>query len=195
MAKRGEIIEVGDRNPFGEDIDASVMESAQRDIFYIPGYSDVRHARELAIRNGESPPPMPFRLQWVRAENTQGVDRRKISEWKSKGYQVLSWEQAAELGLDIPSTPADKGPGGEVRNGDQVLMYAPKAVAAANYARWQQDTQGQHDALVTRPLQDAADAANTRMGLSEGRGTAFSFEVEEPAPKRGPGRPRGSKNK
>ena len=49
MPKRVQVIEIEDRNPFGEETDPSQYHTDERDALYIEGYSDKRKAFELAV--------------------------------------------------------------------------------------------------------------------------------------------------
>lgn len=171
------VIEVKERNPFGESIDDSVMQNPSRTRTYVPGYSDKAVERERAIAEGEAPKALPARLHWVRAERSTGTpDNRRVADMKAKGYKVLLWDEAEKLGYKVSESAAHKGPGGEVVLGDTVLMMAPAPVAAAHYAANRQRIDNQFRELVQEPLERAAEEANQRMGYTGKGRTAFEFD-------------------
>ena len=184
MGKRAQIIEVEDRNPFGdENVSEEAMQNIdQRDIFYIPGYSDKRTQYEKMTADGYAPKALPFRLQFVRAQTAAGAaDGSKLAEWKSKGYKVLSWDEAKKLGLEVDDTACHKAEDGSIMNGDSLLMIADKSTAATNYAQWQRDTKDQHEARVMGPLRESAEEVNAKMGHDTVKGTEFDQEIVTPA--------------
>jgi hypothetical protein len=180
LAKRTQVVEVEDRNPFGEELDGELLDQPERSITYIPGYSDKRQAFEAAQRDGNPVTPLDFRLQCVRAESAQGTaDNRKVAEWRAKGYEVLSWDDAIAKGLDLDVSAAHKGAAGDVRIGDLVVMITDQKTAATHYARNREAISQQWEQRVYRPLTEAAEAYNVAHGRTAATGTAFEF-IEEP---------------
>ena len=175
-------IEVSERsgNPFGEEVDDAVLENPSRDIFYIEGYSDRRHAYDEAVARGEAPKPLPFRLQGVRAQTATGATNQKIAEWKAKGYEVLTHKQAQELGLNVKDSAAHRGEGDSVVIGDTVIMWADAKVAATHWARNRQAIDSQYERFVAAPMRESVEQYNQRMGRAKGsRGaTDAIFEVD-----------------
>lgn len=165
MPKRVQVIEVEDRNPFGEEVDTSHLTNEERDALYIEGYSDKRREFELAVARGEHPDPLQWRLHWVRGQAITGdADGRKVAEWKAKGYIPVMWEDAEKYGINLQDSAAVKGPDGSVRLGDVVLMAAPAKVAAAHYRRQRELTAEQEELRVYGPMQEAVDSYNRRTG-------------------------------
>jgi len=174
-----DILEVRDRNPFGEDIDEKLLRDPGRSATYLEGYSDLRTQRERAVAQGDRPDALPFRLQWVRAERVGGgTDNRKVAEWKARGYKILTYADAQKLGVHVEDSAAEKGSGGDVRLGDCVLMIADAKTAATNYHKWRSENDAQWEKRVKNYLEDSADRTNRDMGLTEKTGTAFEFEAE-----------------
>lgn len=175
-------VEVSERagNPFGEEVDEAQMTDAVRDRFYIPGYSDLRQQYDEAIQKGETPEPLPYRLQWVRRAKADGsADGVALNEWRGYGYEAISWDDAIASGIRVDETPSSKGAGGEVCNGDLVLMKAPAKAAAARYRKWQKANDLQFEERVRAPLEAAAERYNAKHGHNERTGTVFEF-LEEP---------------
>lgn len=165
MPKRVQVIEIEDRNPFGEETDPSQYHTDERDALYIEGYSDKRKAFELAVARGERPDPLEWRMHWVRSQAASGdADGRKVAEWRAKGYIPVRWEDADKYGIDLESSAAVKGPDGTVRLGDVVLMAAPAKVAATHYQRQREQTADMVEQRVYGPMQDAVDSYNRRTG-------------------------------
>jgi hypothetical protein len=181
MAKIPVVIEVDEPSPFGEEVDPELTENPERDYFYIKGYSDLRQARDLAIARGETPKPLPFRLQAVRAQTARGApDGQKVAEWKARGYRVLTYETARELGLDLDDSAAQRGESDSVTIGDSVIMVADAKTAATHYRRNRDLIESQRERYVEAPLRNAVERYNQRAGraaLSRGA-TEAEFEVE-----------------
>ena len=178
---RKKYIEVEETSPFGAEVDERYLGTEARDASYLPGYSDKRMAREEAIRDGKPAPELDYRLEWVRAQRADGSrDGAKLSEWKAKGYQIISWEDAKAQGIRVDESAAQKGEDGNVYWGDSVLMIASKAVAAAHYWKQRRDTAGQPEKLVYQPIRDAHEEYAKRTG---GRPEEPIFEIEHTAKK------------
>lgn len=181
---RKTIIEVKERNPYGEEIDAEYLERTGTSVTAVPGYSDKRQQRDAALARGEAPPPLNGRLQWARAQTLTGQpDLRKVAEWKSKGYVVLTPEKAKELGYDLAGSAAIVE-GNQIRLNENVLMYAPPAVAAARYQAQRKATDAQFAERVQAPLEASAAAARAR-GVKD---AVFEFEVEQRGKGKGTGK-------
>lgn len=176
-------VEVSERsgNPFGEEVDESVLTENPRDVFYIEGYSDRRQQYEAAVARGEHPDPLPFRLQGATAQTSEGRPMgKKIAEWKAMGYKVLTWEMAKKLGLNVGDSSADHGEGDAVVIGDQVMMVADAKVAATHWQRNQQAIKSQHERFVEAPMRDAVEKYNRNQGRKRGSAGATDtiFEVD-----------------
>ena len=129
-------IQIEDRNPWGDEIDESVLNDPGVDSTYVEGYSDVRRNRELAVRDGKRPPSLRHRLQWARAKTYDGqrYDGQRVMHWQvNKHHKMLPYDEALKLGYMVDKNPAiTKGEDGLAYLGERVLMYAPAEVAAAN---------------------------------------------------------------
>lgn len=180
--KRVTVVEVRERNPWGESIDENVVQDPSRTNLYIEGYSDVKTARELAESRGEDVKPLRHRLHWARAQSPSGnPDGKKVAEWRAKGYSVLQWDDAIKHGYKVDLSAAIKGADGSVRLGDLVLMVAPAPVAAAHHQRVRKATRELSE-TYQKTVETAVDNANVQMGYKKGSkgasGQVFELEGE-----------------
>lgn len=177
---RRELITVQDRNPYGDDIDEALLNDPGRDSTFIPGYSDVRTQRELALRRGERPAPLRHRLQWARAKSFDGqrLDGKRVMHWKvNKKHEPLKYDDAIAMGYRLNENPAiTKGPDGYAYLGEMILMHADARTAATNYAKVRANLDAQLDA-PRQKLEDAVARFNAR---GVGKATAFSFTGDDP---------------
>jgi hypothetical protein len=180
MTKQPEPIRVTE-NPFGDVTDEQIAGVTDR--FYLAGYSDVRHQRELDIKAGEKPKPLPRRFQFVSIENQDGVPRgEKALEYRRMGYRPVMWDEAASLGIDLDNSAAVKGPDGNIRVGQQMLMVTDAEKAAYHFKK-QRDAVAFQKKQTTHQLEAAAERYNAKFGRNEKTGTRFEteeniFEVE-----------------
>src|SRR5205823_12820171 len=89
-------------NPFGdfseEQLNGSPAATAK---FYLAGYSDRRHERELAVRERErsagapKPAALTHRFQYVSDTSpATGLEKRdKVVDWIAKGYRVVKFDE------------------------------------------------------------------------------------------------------
>jgi hypothetical protein len=179
MPKKTIVVEVEDRNPFGENVDESIVDNPIRSLTYVPGYSDAKHKRELDIKEGKTPRPLRHRFQWVRAERATGSpDGTKINEFKGKGYHMIGWQEAIDLGYNMEESAAVKGEDGTCRLGDQVLMVCDAKTAATHYKRWRETTDSEYDTRVGNPMKARMEEYNRAQGHTTATGTDFEHEVE-----------------
>ena len=197
-------IEANDRNPFGDDFDESILQDGAKDSTWLQGYSDKRIERELALRKGEKVLPLQHRFHLARAKTEAGkTNGQRVFHWQSrKGYSSVQWNEETfkELGIDPTENPAYyKGEDGLVYNGSNVLMVAPKEVAAANFARVQDELEAQRASAANRMADAGAEYAATTGGASptfatqDNPRTGEEVEDRPTTAKRGPGRPKKQK--
>lgn len=175
MARKS-YVAVEDRNPFGEDFDEALLNDPSIDSTYIEGYSDVRRNRELALRDGETAPPLKHRLQWARAKTFDGqhLDGRRMMHWQTKnGYRPLPYDEAVKLGYDVRTNPAiTKGEDGLAYLDSRVLVFTDGKRAATNLKRLQEDAAE----LAARPQRRMEEAVERFNRNTKGaHATAFSF--------------------
>ena len=164
-------------NPFGEVSEEQLKGQALSDNFYLKGYSDKRHERELAIKQGRKPETLPRRFQFVSVEDRSGkpVGEKQLA-FRRMGYRPVSFDEAKSLGLDLDNSTAVKGPDGNVRVGSQMLMVIDSGGAARHYRDQREATARQFDQHVRGPLEAAADKYNAQHGRTKQSGTVFELE-------------------
>ena len=128
-------------NPFG-DVGDTVLPSGVRDETWVQGYSDIRFNRDRAIAQGKRPEPLPFRLHYVNSKRATGqADNAKISEFRTKGYETVKYDDCLkQFNIDPSKSGFVRNPDGTCGLGDQVLMIAPKEVAAYHAKAQRDDT-------------------------------------------------------
>ena len=91
------------RTEFGEVIeDAAFYENAHRDLTYVPGYSDLRRARDKKlgeISQGKLPKhtkvdTLPVRLQWVRTAKASGAMRSRTLRMASHADYARDFDRS-----------------------------------------------------------------------------------------------------
>ena len=132
------------RTEFGEVFeDASFYEEAQRDLTYVPGYSDLRRTRDRLmgeVAQGKLPkgtkvPTLPVRLQWVRTAKASGApDSYKQVQFGSDGYRQATKADVGQAWLTAIPGGATVGVGDAIYQGDCVLMVCDAQRAARNAA-------------------------------------------------------------
>ena len=133
------------RTEFGDVLESAVFNSPTvgRDLTYVPGYSDMRRARDTAIREvhegnrkAHEIPTLPVRLQLVRcAFLNEKPDTRNVVNFTNDGYQAVTQADVGKHDWIKEMPPASTvGPNGEIRVGDCVLMVADKHTAAKRAA-------------------------------------------------------------
>ena len=183
MAKRTVVIEVKERNPWGETLNDAVVNDPGRTSTYVEGYSNTRSTNEMEAAKGRNTTPLKRRLQWVRVERPNGdADGRRVAHWRKKGYTVPKWDEAIAEGYGIDVGAGQKGTDGSIRLGDTMLMWATADVAAAHYQAIRQATREASDAYQVS-MEAATEQANRSMGYRPGARGATSpvFEIEHEA--------------
>lgn len=120
-------------NPSGADFDHT----------YVPGFSDMRRARDTAIADlvkgkgkASEVPTLPVNLRWVRAQHTNGTpDNTKLWTAGQRGYVPVKPEDMGKDWLKALPLGAVKDANGMIRNGDTVLCVASATDAGRNLAR------------------------------------------------------------
>jgi len=172
-------------NPFGDFSDEQMAgdPTGKTDRFFLKGYSDKRHERDLeikkAMQENRNPvlEPLPRRFQYVSVEGPGAKpDKTKYVEWVARGYRAVKWDELASLGIDVENSTPEKGPDGTVRVGSQLLMVADAAVAARHFRDQRELTEKQFEDHVKAPLEKAAEKYNAKMGHSKKTGTTFELD-------------------
>ena len=127
---------------FGDaTLDADRIEEirAQDDIgwdrSYVPGYSEVRRANELRVRDGKRPVEQD-RLQWIRLNTSDGkeVGDRDMLGWALTGYQFITVQEMKDRGFGMPPT-AYVDTQGRIRREDLALAFVDYAQSRKNIDR------------------------------------------------------------
>lgn len=157
-----------EENPFGEISQEQIAGGpveGYKDVFYLEGYSDKRHERDLAIREGKKPPTLDYRFQYVPVELKAGAN--VIAAQKAaEGYRPVKYDELESLGIDPALSTCVKGPDGTARVASQMLMVCDGKTAARNFARERARAKDQWKHHVEQPFRDAIDRINDEAGLS-----------------------------
>jgi hypothetical protein len=158
MAKRP-IVETGIRTEFGDvQDDPSFYDvgGADRDLTYVPGFSDLKRARDLelaAVASGRKPRhearilPLPVNVRWTRTTTPKGApDGMKQITTANLGYKPAHKDQIGKVDWLKELPPgATINADGSIQKGDTILMVADGKTAARNAARKQAQTQRMTD--------------------------------------------------
>ena len=116
------------------------MGAAAQDLSYVPGYSDLRRARDRAVAEGKKPLPLPYRLQLVRVKNSMGgPDGRMAAQWRAQGYREVLHEEMEGMGIALPVGGMASAEG-FVDVGDTRLFVCDAPRAARNEQNWRRAT-------------------------------------------------------
>ena len=145
---------------------------------YVPGFTDMRRAADIARANGKKPLPLPVNLRWVR-RTRPGTDtptnERQI--WVgNRGYKPVRADQVGTVPwLTAMPAGAHKLPDGTIGNMDGQLMVCDQDRAMRNSAaktvKWLEQNTG------------SAKAALEAAGLKE-PGARPEITVEVAAPRK-----------
>ena len=173
-------VEVIERNPFGEEVDDSVISRPDRSSTFVPGYSDKRHAKEVAALEGRETPPLEHRFHWARRMNVSGEDfGQGVQRQHDMGYEIAKYDDVIKRGYDLTKNKAiRKAADGSAVLGDVVLTWIDAKGAAAH---WKANREA-NDALERRPqemMDDAIHKFNTSNVARRGGMKASHFEFVE----------------
>lgn len=161
-------------NPFGEFTEAQ-MEGAPGapDRFYLKGYSDKRHQREIDLKTGTTPSTLNHRFQFVSVERIDGSkNRNKQVEWQSKGYRPVQYADLESLGIDPKESTVECATDGTAHVGSQLLMVCDAATAARHYRDQRAATERQFEERVKSKLDQAVEKYNAKNNHTSKSGTA-----------------------
>lgn len=153
------------RTEFGdvlEDVAFNDVAGADRDLTYVPGFSDMRRTKDLELADvaaGKLPrheakrAPLPVNLHWTRTTKPSGApDGAKQIAAGNGGYKAVHKDQIGKVPWLTAAPPGVTfDPDGSIRKGDVILMVADDKTAARNSAR---------KTAATRRLTDEATAAS-----------------------------------
>lgn len=131
--------EFGDLTQTVDFNDPQVMD---RDMSYVPGFSDLRRARDLKIAeyvnhkaSRADIPELPVNMRWARNQSKDGKpDSSKVFGHNTKGYRMATKADISPTNPWLTQLPpgAEIGADGVIRKGDTALMVATKEQAAKN---------------------------------------------------------------
>lgn len=184
MTKRP-LVETRIRTEFGDVLDdASFYDvgAADRDLTYVPGFSEMRRNRDLEIadvasgrkaRHEAKLAPLPVNVRWVRHATPSGVpDGRKQITSSNLGYKAVTKDMVGknEWLKELPPG-ATIAADGTVRKGDTMLMVTDAKNAARNAAR--------KVAQTNRMVNDTAAAAGGLVALGSTKQGTEPFVRQE----------------
>lgn len=158
-----ELVPTTIRTEFGDTVeDASFYETggADQDRTYVPGFSDLRRKRDIALadiasgkrsRHEVEVPTLPVNLRWTRTHKVgnSAPDSTKQIAAGSNGYRAVNADQIGKVPwLTAMPAGATKDADGSIRVGDTILMVADAKSAARNVARRNAQTARLTDAAV-----------------------------------------------
>ena|SRR5439155_117896 len=169
-------------NPFGEFSEEQMAGKPLADRFYLKGYSDVRHERDIetqkAIKAGKTPvlKPLEHRFQYVPYQRPDGsVNKTQYVEWVGRGYRAVKWDELESLGINAAESTCEKAPDGNAIVGSQLLMVADAATAARRFREQRELTENQAKDVQVKFV-EATDNYNAKMGRDKKTGTKAYFE-------------------
>ena len=147
------LISVQDKDPF-----AAAREAQTNDLTYLQGYSNKRMQIDDDERRNRAPSvQLSHRFHYVTDKKPSGIpDGRKLTSFKAQGYRMVKWDEAANLGIEVP-LHAEQTVDGGIRVGDTVLMVCSAENAAKLEAQGRSAIDEKTSADYTAsPMQSAA---------------------------------------
>ena len=154
------------------------------DLTYVPGFSDLRLARDKAIievrlgrLRASEVPSLPYNFRWARCQTKKGdPDNRKVIRAGNRGYKAVTQADVGEGKLlkELPPGAAFAADG-TIRQGDTQLMIAPAERVARNEfnkrARTESAMKGAEagfaaalESMGVRPVKSAAPSIQKEVG-------------------------------
>lgn len=179
------LVETAIRTEFGdvqEDASFHDVAGADRDLTYVPGFSEMRRARDTVaadVASGKLPrhqakqTPLPVNLRWTRATTPKGApDAMKQIASGNLGYRAVTKDMIGkEAWLKALPPGAVVQADGTIMKGDTILMVADGKQAARNAARKQVAT--------ARMTQDAAASAGGLLNIGANKPGLEPFVATE----------------
>ncbi len=152
-------------NEFGPFEADAKMSDGRIDGLWTPGFSDMRHQRDIALREfaegnikGEDVPTLPVNVRLVRNTKvgSNGQPDIRITQSEGEGYKAITKQ-------DLESRPdwlTKQPPGaywhadGTLRKGDLTYMVCDKETAARNRFRQQSKTMQQVEGAASSKLEE-----------------------------------------
>lgn len=123
-----------------EDDPATLMNEMgmNRDVTYVPGFSDMRRANDLAKaeKRFDDVVPLPVNLRWARSQKANGTpDSTRVVRHRMDGYVPVTKEDVGQPWLKELPPGAEWRADGTLANADSVLMKCTQKRAQQNEAR------------------------------------------------------------
>jgi hypothetical protein len=157
MSEPRPIVPSGIMTEFGELMDdpKTLMDEMgmNRDVTYVPGFSDLRRAADIARSQKQTPQPLPVNLRWARRTKANGTpNNERVVAHQGKGYVPATKDDIGKPWLTALPAGAEILADGTIANADAVLMKCDARTAARNEAgktlRWmEQNTASQDEAV------------------------------------------------
>lgn len=176
---------------FGElEMEPGLLDHAgmKRDYSYVPGFSDLRVARDKAIlevlrgeRDAKEVPTLPYNLRWARCETRKGEpDTRKVVSAENRGYRAVTQNDVGE-GKLIPKLPAGSkfAADGTLKQGDVILMITDAKTAGRNEFAKRARTES-----AIRGAEEGFETALKQSGVQPSRGASPYIQKEVGRPTR-----------
>lgn len=164
------IVPTGIMTEYGEFLDdPSVLfdeAGASGDPLYVPGYSDMRRAADLARAKKEKPKDLPVELRWVRRTKVSGLPTNdRLVSSKHRHFEAVQFDQIGKVDWLTECPPAaSQLPDGTIGNADSVLMVRTGKAAArravAKTLKWLEVTTGARDAALQKAAGEVKQGAN-----------------------------------
>ena len=144
-----------------------------RDVTYVPGFSDMRRAADFARseRGDGKPQPLPVNVRWARRTKANGLPTsERLVAHRRNGYRPVTKDDVGKPWfLEVPAA-ADILPDGTIGNADMQLMVCDAKTAAKNEAtkrlRWMElNTASQEDAIKKASTQVKGSTAEVTTEL------------------------------
>ena len=150
-------------NEFGRFEADAVMDDGRVDGLWTPGFSDLRHKRDLKLLEfqqgnikGSEVPVLPVNLRYVRNTKvgTQGSPDVRIMQSEGAGYRMVKKEDVGQEWLTKMPPGAAWAADGTLRKGDLTLMVCDQKTAARNRFRQQAATMKQVEGAASSKLEN-----------------------------------------
>lgn len=151
-----------------EDLESFKAEGpTQRDYTYVPGFSEMRVKRDLALGaykrheiKASEVPILPVNLRWFRTVKGTGSDpdQMRIAHSKNLGYRAVTKADVGQPWLTAEPPGAQVAPDGTLKSaaGDLVLMMVDQQGAARNAMRRK---------IATEDMVDGMEMAEGGLGV------------------------------
>lgn len=123
------------------------------DVTYVPGFSDLRRAADMARAEGKKPLPLPINLRWVRRTRRDGSPTNERTVIVSRaGFVPVTKADVGQPWLTSLPAGCQELADGSLGNADMVLMKQDAKTAgrraAAKTVKWLENTTGNYEAAL-----------------------------------------------